>query len=90
MAQLAGTSQEAFEDFYFNVCTLDYQKMSKAMDPLVDLMNRTDKVRLVGPDTASRSRTVRLSRLLPTIPSASTSFWILMKVHATSESLPSA
>ena len=51
MAQLAGTSQEAFEDFYFNVCTLDYQKMSKAMDPLVDLMNRTDKVRLVGPDT---------------------------------------
>ena len=51
MAQLAGTSQEAFEDFYFNVCTLDYQKMSKAMDPLVDLMNRTDKVRLVGPGT---------------------------------------
>ena len=51
MAQLAGTSQEAFEGFYFNVCTLDYQKMSKAMDPLVDLMNRTDKVRLVGPGT---------------------------------------
>ena len=51
MAQLAGKSQEAFEDFYFNVCTLDYQKMSKAMDPLVDLMNRTDKVRLVGPGT---------------------------------------
>ena len=51
MAQLAGSSQEAFEDFYFDVCTLDYQKMSKAMDPLVDLMNRTDKVRLVGPDT---------------------------------------
>ena len=25
--------------------------MSKAMDPLVDLMQRTDKVRLVGPDT---------------------------------------
>ena len=51
MAQLAGSSQEAFEDFYFDVCTLDYQKMSKAMDPLVDLMNRTDKVRLVGPGT---------------------------------------
>jgi len=51
MAQLANTSQEAFEDFYFDVCTLDYQKMSDAMDPLVELMNRTDKVRLVGPGT---------------------------------------
>ena len=51
MAQLAGTSQEAFEDFYFNVCNLDYSKMDKAMDSLVELMNRTDKVRLVGPDT---------------------------------------
>lgn len=51
MAQLANKSQEAFEDFYFNVCTLDYKKMSKAMDPLVELMNRTDKVRIVGPGT---------------------------------------
>lgn len=51
MAQLANTSLENFEDFYFDVCVLDYEKMSKAMDPLVDLMNRTDKVRLVGPGT---------------------------------------
>lgn len=51
MAQLAGTSQESFEDFYFDVCTLDYSRMSKAMDPLVDLMNRTDKVRIKGPGT---------------------------------------
>lgn len=51
MAQLANTSLEKFEDFYFDVCVLDYEKMSKAMDPLVDLMNRTDKVRLVGPGT---------------------------------------
>ena len=51
MAQLASKSQEAFEEFFFNVCTLDYNKMSRAMDPLVDLMQRTDKVRLVGPDT---------------------------------------
>lgn len=50
MAQLAGTSQEAFEDFYYQVCTLDYKKMSDAMDALVDLMNRTDKVHLVGPE----------------------------------------
>jgi len=51
MAQLANTSLENFEDFYFDVCVLDYDKMSKAMDPLVDLMNRTDKVRIVGPGT---------------------------------------
>ena len=51
MAQLANTSLEAFEEFFFNVCTLDYDKMSKAMDPLVDLMNKTDKVRITGPGT---------------------------------------
>jgi aminopeptidase len=50
-AQLAETSQEAFEDFYFDVCTLDYAKMSKAMDPLCELLSQTDKVRLVGPGT---------------------------------------
>ena len=51
MAQLANMSQEAFEEFFFNVCTLDYKKMSRAMDTLVELMNRTDKVHLVGPGT---------------------------------------
>ncbi|MDR0884970.1 MAG: aminopeptidase [Clostridiales Family XIII bacterium] len=51
MAQLAGTSLEAFTDFYFDVCNLDYSKMSKAMDKLVDYMNKTDRVRLVGPGT---------------------------------------
>ncbi|MBS6206898.1 MAG: aminopeptidase [Firmicutes bacterium] len=51
MAQLANKSQEAFEDFFFDVCTLDYKKMSQAMDPLVELMNKTDKVRLTGPGT---------------------------------------
>lgn len=51
MAQNANQSIEAFEDFYFDVCTLDYQKMNDAMTPLVELMNRTDKVRLLGPGT---------------------------------------
>jgi aminopeptidase len=49
MAQMAEMSTEAFEDFYFNVCTLDYAKMSRAMKPLQDLMQKTDKVRLKGP-----------------------------------------
>jgi aminopeptidase len=51
MAQLAKMSTEAFEDFYFDVCNLDYGKMNKAMDNLVELMNRTDKVRITGPGT---------------------------------------
>ncbi|MGD8191793.1 aminopeptidase [Brevibacillus ginsengisoli] len=51
MAQAANMSLEGFEDFYFSVCNLDYSKMSKAMDPLVELMDRTDRVRIVGPKT---------------------------------------
>ncbi|WP_342444217.1 aminopeptidase [Paenibacillus sp. FSL L8-0638] len=51
MAQLANISTEAFEDFYFDVCNLDYAKMDKAQDALADLMNRTDKVRISGPGT---------------------------------------
>jgi aminopeptidase len=48
---LAGTSTEAFEDFYFDVCNLDYARMAEAMDPLQELMNKTDRVRITGPGT---------------------------------------
>jgi len=51
MAQAANMSTEAFEDFYFDVCTLDYRKMGRAMETLEKLMARTDKVRLKGPGT---------------------------------------
>ncbi len=51
MAQFAGTSVEAFEDFYYDVCTLDYGKMRKAMQPLMDLMDKTDKVHIKGEGT---------------------------------------
>lgn len=51
MAQMAEMSTEAFEEFYFKVCNLDYSKMSKAMDPLVRLMEKTDKVRITGKGT---------------------------------------
>lgn len=51
MAQQAGMSTQAFEDFYFDVCNLDYEKMSRAMDPLKELMDRTDKVHIKGPGT---------------------------------------
>lgn len=51
MAQLANMSIESFEDFYFDVCNLDYAKMSRAMDPLKTLMDKTDKVRILGQGT---------------------------------------
>ena len=54
MAQAANMSTEAFEDFYFDVCTMDYRKMAKAMAPLVKRMARADKVRLVAPGTDLR------------------------------------
>jgi aminopeptidase len=51
MAQMAEMSTEAFEDFYFNVCNLDYSKMSLAMDNLLKVMERTDRVRITGRNT---------------------------------------
>ena len=51
MAEQARMSTDAFEDFYFNVCNLDYAKMDKAMDALQELLNKTDKVRLTAVDT---------------------------------------
>lgn len=51
MAQAAGMSTEAFEDFYFDVCTLDYRRMAKAMLPLEKRLRHTDRVRITGPGT---------------------------------------
>jgi len=51
MAQQANMSTDAFEDFYFDVCNLDYARMEEAMEPLHALMSRTDKVRIVSPGT---------------------------------------
>lgn len=51
MAQAANQPTDVFEDFYFNVCCLDYAKMDLAMDPLEQLMQSTDRVRIVGPGT---------------------------------------
>jgi aminopeptidase len=49
MAQLAEMSTEAFEEFYFKVCTLDYAKMDQACRPLLERMQATDQVRIEGP-----------------------------------------
>ncbi len=50
-AQSAGMSTEAFEDFYFNVCTLDYAKMEAAQQPLKARMDKAERVRLTGVGT---------------------------------------
>ena len=51
MAQQANKSTESFESFYFDVCTLDYAKMSEAMKPLVKRMEEADQVKISGPGT---------------------------------------
>lgn len=50
-AQQAGKPTDVFEDFYFDVCTLDYSKMQEAAKPLVELMENTDIVQIKGPNT---------------------------------------
>jgi len=51
MAQSAQMSFEAFEDYFYNVCNVDYDKMDEAMTPLKELMERTDIVRITGGET---------------------------------------
>ncbi len=54
MAQQANMSTEAFEDLYFKTCTMDYSKMSKAMDVLKKRMEISDQVQIKGPGTDIR------------------------------------
>lgn len=49
MAQLAGMSTQAFEDFFFDVCTLDYAKMATAEQPLKERLEKSNIVRIAGP-----------------------------------------
>jgi len=51
MAQSAKMSTEAFEDFFFDVCTADYAKMAEDLQPLQARMETADQVRIVAPDT---------------------------------------
>lgn len=54
MAQAANLSTETFEDFYFDVCTMDYRRMARAMIPLQRRMQKADRVHLKGPGTDLR------------------------------------
>lgn len=51
MAQQAGMSTEAFENFYFDVCLLDYKALVPSMNALKKLMEKTDRVEITGPGT---------------------------------------
>ena len=51
MAQQAGMSTEQFENFFFDVCTLDYSKMQPGMKALSEVMQKTDRVEIKGPGT---------------------------------------
>jgi aminopeptidase len=54
MAQLASMSTEAFENFYFDVCTLDYRKLQPGMKALKTLMEKTGRVEIKAPGTDLR------------------------------------
>lgn len=66
-AQSSQMSTEQFEDFFFDVSTLDYSKMSEAMKPLKKLMEATDRVRIKGPGATDLSFSIKD---LPAVPCA--------------------
>jgi len=54
MAQQAGMSTQAFEDFFFRVCLLDYAALMPAMTALKKLMDKAKDVHIQGPGTDLR------------------------------------
>jgi aminopeptidase len=64
MAQLAGMSTEAFENFYFDVCTLDYRRLQPGMKALKKLMEKTDPGEIKGPGTDLRFSIKGISAIL--------------------------
>lgn len=54
MAQQANMSTEAFENFYFRVCLLDYPSLLPAMNALKAHMERAKNVRIISPGTDLR------------------------------------
>jgi aminopeptidase len=66
-AQSAEMSGEAFEDWFYKVCTVDYKRMGRAMEPLKTLMESTDRVRILGPGETDISFSIKD---IPVIPCA--------------------
>ena len=59
MAQMALMSTEAFEDYYFDVCLVNYPAMEKAVQPLCERMKRTDRVRITAPNGTDLSFSIK-------------------------------
>lgn len=65
MAQLADMSTEAFEDFFFRVCNMDYARMGQAMQALRLRMERTDQVHLRGPGETDLRFSIKGIKAIP-------------------------
>jgi len=50
-AQKAGMCYDDFFEFFIKAALVDYAKMRRDMEPLVDLLEKTDTVRILGPGT---------------------------------------
>lgn len=50
-AQSAGMSSDAFEEYFFKVCNYNWKDSLQIMEKLKNLMDKTDKVKIVGPGT---------------------------------------
>ena len=51
LAQQSGLSTEKFEDFYFDVCLMNYGELLPAMKHLAEMMNDADQVEIKDKDT---------------------------------------
>ena len=65
MAQLAQMNTEAFENFYFDVCTMDYPKMDRAAAKLAARMRRTDRVHIEGPGDTDLTFSIKGIPVIP-------------------------
>ncbi len=51
LAQEAGMSMEEYEDFLFKACLIDWKELSKKLHKLKEILDKTDKVKIIGEDT---------------------------------------
>ncbi len=52
LAQEADMPLQEFEDFVFNACLIDWKEVSKELHRLKEVVDSTDKVEIVSPDTS--------------------------------------
>lgn len=50
-AKKSNMTLNEFKDYYYDACNADYNKMKIVMEPLKELMNRTNNVHIIAPGT---------------------------------------